>query len=123
VQEDSNRVTCDYCGSTLYVARDDGHAALNAAEKSNQAGRAETPAAQQPGQPSAGAAWPAVPISDNKPWYRSLGCMIALFLFLTPAWSILILTDKKQSIVVKVIAAILLAFYVVAFAVAIAGQR
>ncbi len=54
---------------------------------------------------------PAVPA--KKPWYRSLGCMIVFFLFLTPVWSILILNDKEQTKVVKIIAAIILALYVI----------
>jgi hypothetical protein len=39
--------------------------------------------------------------------------MIVFFLFLTPVWSILILNDKEQTKVVKIIAAIILALYVI----------
>lgn len=48
------------------------------------------------------------PSGTSKPWYRSAGCLVLAFIFFTPAWSVLILTDKEAKSWVKAVAAILL---------------
>jgi len=61
------------------------------------------------------------PMPVKKPWYRSLGCMVVSFLFWTPVWSLLILTDKEQKKVVKIIAAIILVLYVIVMIAALSS--
>ena len=46
-------------------------------------------------------------IIDNVPWYRSTLAYVLLFIFITPLWAILILTDKKQGSWVKILALII----------------
>lgn len=48
----------------------------------------------------------------SRPWYRSSFVYFLTFLFLTPVWVVLILTDKKQSIGVKSLASIFMLFYI-----------
>jgi len=50
--------------------------------------------------------------SISKPWYRSSLVYLLTFLFLTPVWVVLMLTDKKQSIGVKGLASVFLLLYV-----------
>ncbi len=106
----SNRLTCAYCGSTLNIQHGEGDAARKTAEKSGQTIQGPSAPTQEGIRPGLSAP-PSAPA--KKPWYRSLGCLIAAFLFFTPLWSILILTDKEQTRVVKVIAAVLLVLLVV----------
>jgi ribosomal protein S27AE len=47
----------------------------------------------------------------SKPWYRSFVKMTLLFLFLMPVWAGVILWDKKQSVVAKVVAGFLLVMF------------
>lgn len=61
------------------------------------------------------------PVPAGKPWYRSLGWMIVFFLFVTPVWALLILNDRGQKKAIKIVAAIVLAFYVIYFIVALAS--
>lgn len=48
---------------------------------------------------------------DNIPWYRSTLAYVLFFIFITPLWSILILTDKKQGSGVKILALIIGGIY------------
>jgi hypothetical protein len=56
---------------------------------------------------------PRTPVVIQKPWYRSGGCLVLAFLFATPIWSILILSDKNSRTWVKWVAGILLALSVI----------
>ncbi len=56
---------------------------------------------------------PRFPGAAPTPWYRSTGCLVIAFLFITPLWSILILTDKGAKTWVKVIAGLFLALAII----------
>ncbi|MBC7236222.1 MAG: hypothetical protein H5T69_10285 [Chloroflexi bacterium] len=58
---------------------------------------------------------PMTAIPERKPWYRSFGWMALLFFFLTPVWAVVILWDKKQSILAKVVAGIILSIFLIAY--------
>ncbi len=51
-------------------------------------------------------------IIENTPWYRSTLAYILLFIFITPLWAILILTDKKQESGIKILAVIIGGLYI-----------
>lgn len=55
----------------------------------------------------------STPVVIQNPWYRSTGCLLVAFLFSTPIWSVLILTDKKQATWVKALAGVFLAVYMI----------
>jgi hypothetical protein len=52
------------------------------------------------------------PDSQERPWYRSTAVLVAAFVLATPIWSALILTDRRQSRVVKIVAALVAVLYV-----------
>lgn len=45
-------------------------------------------------------------------WYRSKLAYLLFFVFITPLWSLLILTDKKQGIAVKILAGVVATGYI-----------
>jgi hypothetical protein len=61
---------------------------------------------------------PTFPGGAPTPWYRSTGCLVLAFLFFTPLWSLLILTDKGAQTWVKAIAVL----FLLLFALGIAAQ-
>jgi hypothetical protein len=50
--------------------------------------------------------------SRKKPWYFSAPILLFTFVFLTPLWSILVLSDEQQSGVAKIFAVIILLIYI-----------
>jgi len=87
--------------------------------------------AQQKKIPAPSTPGVAIPGVTPKPWYRSTGILVMAFLFFTPAWSILMLTDKAAKSWVKAIATILLGlqgtccllYFSMSFFGAIAGNQ
>ena len=60
--------------------------------------------------PPANKGQPIYTYSDKRPWYRSTLFLLFSFIFLSPIWAILMLTDRRQGCLVKTFALSLLGF-------------
>jgi hypothetical protein len=103
---DENRRRRGGAGSEQYVATAAGTATSNVASTTVH-GR-PAPAVTATVDPNA-----PLPAYAKKPWYRSFGFLLLLFLFATPLWAILIITDEDQSIGVKALAGGFLVVWVI----------
>lgn len=69
-----------------------------------------------PPQPRASSLTPSVPKTYHpvaRPWYRSTGCLVFLFLFALPVWAVMMFTDRKQGGLAKLFALLCFVVYLV----------